>query len=146
MRSKWMLVVVLAASSAAYAKEPKVYITGEVLQMDSVPCGTTEKDAKNFAGEVLGTDSGSKRTQPVLCQEYVLQADRVIFHIRPSDEKHAALLPVGDRGHFRLQKNKMLLRMEDVDSKEREYTVVSMSPRTDSRAADATPARVNHLQ
>ncbi len=146
MRSKWMLCVVLGLASAAYAKDPKPYQTGKLLQMDSVQCGMAEKEAKSLAGEMLGTDSGSKKTQEVLCQEYVLQAERVIYRIRPRDEKHPVLLPVGEQAQFRLQKDKMLLRVEDLDSKEREYIVVSMTPRTDSTAADAAPPRLNHLQ
>ena len=73
MRSKLVVCIVLCLASAALAKEPKPYQTGKLLQMDAVPCGTAEKDAKSFAGEMLGTDSGSKKTQEVLCQEYVLQ-------------------------------------------------------------------------
>ena len=146
MRSNWMMCVILGLAAAAYAKEPKPYQTGKLLQMDSVPCGTAEKDAKSFAGEMLGTDSGSKKTQEVLCQEYVLQAARVIYRIRPRDEKHPVLLPVGEQAQFRLQKDKMLLRVEDLDSKEREYIVVSMTPRADSSTADAAPLRLNHLQ
>ena len=146
MRSKWMMCVILGLASAACAKEPKPYQTGKLLQMDSVPCGTAEKDAKSFAGEMLGTDSGSKKTQEVLCQEYVLQAARVIYRIRPRDEKHPVLLPVGEQAQFRLQKDKMMLRVEDLDGKEREYIVVSMTPRADSSTADAAPSRLNHLQ
>ena len=138
--------VILGLASAAYAKEPKPYQTGKLLQMDSVPCGTAEKDAKSFAGEMLGTDSGSKKTQEVLCQEYVLQAARVIYRIRPRDEKHPVLLPVGEQAQFRLQKDKMVLRVEYLDGKEREYIVVSMTPRADSSTADAAPSRLNHLQ
>jgi len=146
MRSKLMLCVVLALASAAYAREPKPYQTGKLLQMDSVSCGMAEKDAKSFSGEMLGTDSGSKRTREVLCQEYLLQSEHVIYRIRPRDEKHPVLLPVGERAQFRIEKDKMLLRVEDLDSKEREYIVVSMTPRSDSSTADATPSRVNHLQ
>lgn len=146
MRSKWMLCVVLGLASAAYAKDPKPYQTGKLLQMDSVQCGMAEKEAKSLAGEMLGTDSGSKKTQEVLCQEYVLQAERVIYRIRPRDEKHPVLLPVGEQAQFRLQKDKMLLRVEDLDSKEREYIVVSMTPRSDSSTAEASPSRANHLQ
>ena len=146
MRSNWMLCVVLGLASAAFAKDPKPYQTGKLLQMDSVQCGTAEKASTSVAGEMLGTDSGSKKTQEVLCQEYVLQAERVIYHIRPRDEKHPVLLPVGEQAQFRLQKDKMLLRVEDLDSKEREYIVVSMTPRSDSTSADATPSRPNHLQ
>jgi hypothetical protein len=146
MRSKLLLCVILGLASAAYAKDPKTYLTGKILQMDSVQCGMAEKDAKSFAGEMLGTDSGSKKTRELLCQEYVLQAERVIYRIRPRDEKHPVLLPVGEQAQFRLQKDKMLLRVEDLDSKEREYIVVSMTPRSDSSTADATSSRMNHRQ
>lgn len=146
MRSNWMLCAVLALTTAAYAKEPKAYQTGKLVQMVSVQCGTAEKDGKSFTGEMLGTDSGSKKTHELLCQEYVLESEHVTYRIRPRDEKHPVLLPVSDRAQFRIEKDKMLLRVEDADNKEHVYTVVSMTPRTDSSAADATPARVNHLQ
>ena len=146
MRSKLMLCVVLGLASAAYAKDPKPYQTGKLLQMDSVQCGMSEKEGKSFAGEMLGTDSGSKKTHELLCQEYVVQAERVIYRIRPRDEKHPVLLPVGEQAQFRLQKDKMLLRVEDLDSKEREYIVISMTPRSDSSTAEAAPTRPNHLQ
>ena len=146
MRSKMMLCMVLSLASAAFAKDPKPYQTGKLLQMDSVQCGVAEKDAKSFAGEMLGTDSGNKKTQELLCQEYVLQSERVIYRIRPRDEKHPVLLPVGEQAQFRLQKDKMLLRVEDLDGKEREYIVVSMTPRSDASTADASPVHMNHLQ
>jgi hypothetical protein len=145
MRLKLTVCIVLMVS-ASYAREPKAYQNGKLLQMDSVQCGMTEKDATSLAGEVIGTDSGSKKTQEVLCQEYVLQGERVIYRIRPRDAKHPVLLPVGDQAQFRLEKDRMILRVEDLDGKEREYVVVSMTPRTDSSTADVMPARVNHLQ
>jgi len=55
------------------------------------------------------------------------------------------LLPIGQSAQFRLEKNKMLLRIEGIDSKEREYLVLSIKPRGYS-SADARPARLNHLQ
>jgi len=146
MHSKWMLCVVLGLAASAFAKDPKPYQTGKLTQMDSVQCGTAEKDAQSLAGQMLGTDSGSKQTQQLLCQEYVLQAERVTYRIRPRDEKHAVLLPLGEHAQFRLQKDKLLLRMEALDNKEHEYIVVSMAPRSDSSSADATPIRLNHLQ
>jgi hypothetical protein len=145
MRVKFALCVVLMAT-AAYAKEPKAYQSGKLLQMESVKCGEAEKDAHSLAGEMLGTDSGNKKTQELLCQEYVLQAERVIYRIRPRDEKHPVLLPVGDQAEFRLEKDRMIIRIEELDNKEHEYVVLSMTPRTDSSTADATPSRVNHLQ
>ena len=146
MRAKLGLCVVLGLASAAYAKQPKVFQSGKLLQMDSVQCGVQEKDAKSFADEMLGTDSTKKNTHELLCQEYLLQADRVVYRIRPRDEKHPVLLPVGEHAQFRMEKDKMLLRVEDLDGKERAYIVVSMTPRSDSDTADSSPARMNHLQ
>jgi hypothetical protein len=139
-----MLASILLVTTA-YAKEPKAYQSGKLLQMDSIKCGVDEKDAKSFTGEMIGTDSGHKKTEELLCQEYVLQTDRVVYRIRPKDAKHPALLPVGEEAQFRIEKDRMLVRVEDLDSKEREYIVVSMTPRGES-TADASPARLNHLQ
>ncbi len=70
----------------------------------------------------------------------------MIYRIRPRDEKHPVLLPVGEQAQFRMEKDKMMLRVEDLDNKDREYIVVSMTPRSDGSTADAAPARLNHLQ
>jgi hypothetical protein len=143
MRYKSLVLASILLAATAYAKEPKAYQSGKLLQMDSVKCGVDEKDAKSFAGEMIGTDSGHKKTQELLCQEYVLQTDKMVYRIRPRDEKHPVLLPVGEQAQFRLEKDKLLLRVENLDSKEREYIVVSMKPRGDS-TADASPVRLNH--
>src|SRR5712691_4849401 len=133
MRFKVFMAAVLLVS-LAHAKEPKHYQSGVLLQMDSVECGYDENSGKSFAGEVLGTDSAHKKTHQLLCQEYLLQNDRVIYRIRPRDEKHPVLLPVGEKAQFRIQKDKMLLLVEDGDNKEREYNVVSMTPRESSKS------------
>jgi hypothetical protein len=146
MRSKLLLCVVFSVAVSAFAKEPKAYQSGKVVQMVSVQCGTAEKESQSLAGEMLGTDSGTKKTQQLLCKEYVLETEHVVYHIRPKNEKHPDLLPIGEPAQFRLQKDNMMLRMEGVDSKEREYIVVSMMPRTDSSTADATADHPNHLQ
>ena len=134
MRSNLALCVVLGITSIATAKEPKAYQAGKLVQMNSVSCGVEEKD------------SGRKKTGEILCQDYVVQTERVTYHIRPQDEKHTVLLPVSERAQFRMEKDRMILRVEDFDNKEREYTVVSIAPRSDSDAADASQQRLNHLQ
>jgi hypothetical protein len=143
MRQRLILTAILC--SLAYAKEPKAYQTGKLLQMDSVACGVDEKDAKSVAGEMLGADSGHKKTHELLCQEYVLETDRVIYRIRPRDEKRPVLLPIGESAQFRLAKDKMLLRVEGLDGREHVYLVVSMAPRADDKA-EASTLRLNHLQ
>jgi hypothetical protein len=82
-----LLLITLALAGAAVAKEHD-YEKGTLIRMDSTACGMQEKGAKSLTGELLGTDAQSKRTQELLCQEYVLQGDRVEYHIRPKDDKH----------------------------------------------------------
>lgn len=141
MRLSLLMLGFALLASTAYAKEPKPFQLGKLLQMDSVPCGAEEKNGKTLAGEVLGTDSAHKKTHELLCQEYLLQTDRMIYRIRPKDDKHPVLLPVGEKAQFRLHKDKMLLRVEDLDDKEREYIVVSMTPRADTTADAGTRSR-----
>ncbi|HEX7892647.1 MAG TPA: hypothetical protein VF447_00555, partial [Terriglobales bacterium] len=97
-----------------------------------------------LAGEMLGTDSSHMKTQELLCPEYQLETERVIYRIRPKDQKHPELLPIGEEAQFRLDKDKILLRVEDMDNKERQYTVVSMTPNesadSDSSAAASKPS------
>jgi hypothetical protein len=137
MKSRIILGVVLVAS-VVYAKDVKPRQSGKLLQMESVACGVDENSGKSLAGELIGTDSAHKKTHELLCQEYVLQSERVIYRIRPRDEKHPVLLPVGEQAQFRMQKDKMILRVEDLDDKDREYTVVSMTPREDSSPEKAS--------
>ncbi|HEY6945811.1 MAG TPA: hypothetical protein VI431_11780 [Candidatus Acidoferrum sp.] len=132
MNTKWFaLAGCLLLAGVCAAKEHDDYQKGTLLRMESAPCGMQEKGGKSMAGEILGTDSQSKKTQEVLCQEYVLQAEKVIYRIRPKDDKHPALLPIGETAQFRLHKDKLILRVAEGDGKEREYIVVSMTPRED---------------
>jgi hypothetical protein len=122
--------LILAGTCAAKEHD---YQKGTLLRMDSTSCGMQEKGSKSVAGELLGTDAQSKKTQEVLCQEYVLQTDRVVYRIRPKDDKHPVLLPIGETAQFRIHKDKLILRVaEGGDDKEREYVVVSMTPRQDA--------------
>jgi hypothetical protein len=133
-----ILATLLLLGPLCFAKEPKPSQSGTLLQMDSVTCGVDENSGKSLAGEIIGTDGAHKKTHEVLCQEYVLQTERVIYRIRPKDAKHPALLPVGERAQFHMDKDKMVLRVEDMDDKDREYIVVSMTPRANPSAAEDT--------
>jgi hypothetical protein len=128
---KLFVFAALVLAAPLHAKDKPVYEKGVLLQMESSSCGYSEKDNKTLAGEILGTDDQHKKTQQVLCQEYTLQTDRVTYRIRPKDDKHPALLPIGETASFRIHKDKLLLRVIESDDKEREYLVISMTPRTD---------------
>lgn len=142
MKGKILLVtILLGVAGAAQAKDQHSFQKGVLMKMESSACGTAEKGSKSIAGEVLGTDAQHKVTQQVLCPEYVLQGERTIYTIRPKDDKHPALLPIGETAEFRIDKDKMILRIPETDGKERDYIVVSMTARTDvvdSRAVAKT--------
>ena len=132
-------LIVALQIHGAQAKE-KHYQSGKILRMDSTPCGMDQKNAKSLAGEMLGTDSAHMKTKELLCQEYVLETPKVVYHIRPKDDKHPALLPIGEKAQFRIEKDMMRLRVEDADDKERDYLVVSMTPNTSPVERDLSVA------
>jgi hypothetical protein len=99
--------------------------------MEAVSCGYAEKSGNSIMGQIVGTDGAHKNTKEMLCQEYMLRSDRVLYRIRPRDEKHPVLLPIGEDAEFRLQKDKLYLKVTEFDGKERDYSVVSMSPVSD---------------
>ena len=135
----YALAACLVFAGVCAAKERTDYQKGTLLRMDSTSCGVQEKGSKSVAGELLGTDAQSKKTQEVLCQEYVLQTERVVYRIRAKDDKHPVLLPIGEAAQFRIHKDKLILRVaEGGDDKEREYIVVSMTPRQDAPQQSAS--------
>lgn len=125
MKSMLAAAVLLVAGSA-FAKDPVFHQQGTITAMDAVECGVDENSGKSFAGEILGTDGAHRKTRELLCHEYLLKSDRVMYRIRPRDEKHPVLLPVGERAEFRIKKDKLLLSVPELDGKEREYSVTSM--------------------
>ncbi len=132
-----LLLAILLFGLLAQARERPSYEKGTLIQMESVPCGYAENSGKGVGAVLLGTDSAHKKTQEMLCQEYVLQSDRIIYRIRPKEEKHPILLPVGETAEFRIHKDKLLLRVPEADGREREYFVISMTQRADVK--DAKP-------
>lgn len=120
------LVLASLLAATAYGQEPKAYQSGQLLRVDAVSCRL-------------------RNTQELLCREYVLRTDNVDYRIRAKDAKHPVLLPLGERVEFRVDKSKMLVRVDYPDNNEHAYVVVSTAPRSES-AIDASRVRLNHLQ
>jgi len=133
MKRKLALTALLLAS-LAQAREPKKYHTGQLLQMESLQCTVFENPS-----------SDAKATDAAVCQEYVVEGDEVLFHLRPKDTRRPALLPVGKEVGYRLDQGKFFL-LAAGDKKERQYVVVSMEPRAKSEAGVQSARKVNHLQ
>jgi hypothetical protein len=134
MKIGTLVVCLLFASVGVCSAKEHDYQKGKLVRMESSSCGTQEKGSKTVAGEIFGTDGQHKQTQEMLCQEYILQSEHVIYRIRPKDDKHPVLLPIGEIAQFRINKDKLILRVPEVNDKEHEYIVVSMTPRDDKDA------------
>lgn len=129
-------LAVLLLASVVQAQEPKKYHTGRLLQMESLQCTVFEN-----------VNSGSKNADSALCQEYVLQGDDVLFHLRAKDNKHPQLLPVGKDVEYRIEEDRFFLRLEAKgDNKDHEYAVLSMEPSDKPAASTQTAMKINHLQ
>jgi hypothetical protein len=128
MKSAMFFAVLLMGVGAIQAKDAPFYQSGVLKEMTSVECGFEQKSAKGFVGELVGTDDSHSKTRKTLCQEYVLETNQVVYHIRPKEEKHPALLPVGEKAMFRMKKDYMVLKVPEGDNKERDYAVVSVTP------------------
>jgi hypothetical protein len=75
-------------------------------------------------GFMAAMSGGGGKVEPgAPCPEYVLVADKVVYVIsgKSSDE----LLPLADVTRFRLQKNEMLIRIDDA-SKESHFHIKAM--------------------
>lgn len=107
-------------------------------KMDAVPCGANQKGLSGLGslwGSIGITHMSSNEK---LCPQYLIKTDEMEYEIRPTDLKHAVLLPVGQEAVIKVKKNSIMLRIADSDDhKMRSYQVVGMSPnQTNDSSAD----------
>jgi len=79
-----------------------------------------------------------------LCPQYLLRSDEMEYHIRPTDLKHAVVLPVGQEIEFKIKKDRMFVKVPDGDRKARSYLIVAMKPANpegEAQSSSANPSR-----
>jgi hypothetical protein len=130
-----LLLVFLMMACAAEAKDARFYDKGTLVEMNSVECGVDTKGAEGVGGILGVDDSEHVKARQMLCQEYSLKTDRLEYKIRPKEEKHPALLPIGGQAQFRVAKGRMHVLVPELDSKEREFIVVSVTQRTEETSS-----------
>jgi hypothetical protein len=133
MKSKLAWAVLLLAS-LAQAQDPKKYHSGRLLQMESLQCTVFESQS-----------SAAQASDATVCQEYVVEGDEVLFHLRPQQTKRPVFLPVGKEVGYRVDEGKFYLLLTG-ERKEHQYVVVSMEARTRSEAPVESAMKINHLQ
>jgi hypothetical protein len=74
-------------------------------------------------GFMAAMSGGPKVEEGALCPEYVLVSDRVVYVI--SGKSSEQLIPLAEGTRFRLQKNEMLIRIDDA-SKESHFHIKAM--------------------
>src|SRR5215471_14501235 len=99
-----LALAALLLTTLAQAEEPKKYHSGKLLQMESLQCTVFENQSMNAADSTI-------------CQEYVLQGDDVLFHLRAKDIRHPLFLPVGKEVGYRIHENHFYLRVSAGDRK-----------------------------
>jgi hypothetical protein len=135
-------IATLLFACAAEAKAPVFYQKGTLVKMDSVECGVEAKSADGVGGVLGVDDSHHTKTRQMLCQEYLLRGAKMDYKIRPVEEKHPALLPIGDDAQFRIQKDRLLVLIPEFDSRERAFNVVAVAQRPDAEKPTVEKAEV----
>jgi hypothetical protein len=124
------LSVFLLLSPRAVAKEKKGQ-RGMLESMQSVPCGAKERGVTGLGSMVASLGVEHVNSHEQLCPQYLLRTDEMDYHIRPMDQKHAVVLPVGREAEFRIKKDRMFLKIPDGGkgyNKDLDYQVVAMQP------------------
>jgi hypothetical protein len=121
---KRALIVIVMFTAVLQAKNASRSGLGVLLRMESVPCGAIEASA--FSKAMLGAPAPMQDDR--LCQEYVLQSEGLYYRIRSRDRKHPVLLPIGEQAQFHLYRDRLVLQIEDFDSKGYEFYVLAIVP------------------
>ena len=123
---KRALIVIVMFTAVLQAKNASRNRLGVLLRMESVPCGAVE--ASSFSKAMLGAPAPVPVQDERLCQEYVLRSEGLYYRIRSRDRKHPVLLPIGEQAQFHLHRDRMVLQIEDFDSKAYEFSVLAIVP------------------
>jgi hypothetical protein len=100
-------------------------------------------------GFMAAMSGGGKVEAGALCPEYVLVSDRVVYVI--SGKSSEQLVPLAESTRFRLQKNEMLIRLDDA-AKESHFHIKAMVLRPDwdrnqmLEEAEASAMTARHLE
>lgn len=115
MIRKLFCLVVLAFPVFLFAQSP-IHQKGTIVRMRMTDCVGPQHGFR-------AAMSGTKVETVEQCPEYVLLGDRVVYVI--SGKTSDQLIPLAEVTPFRLQKNEMLIRIDDA-SKESRFRIKAM--------------------
>jgi hypothetical protein len=146
MNAKIPVILALVATSAAplFAgggdkKKPPERATLE--KMEAVPCGAKQKGLAGLGTLWASAGITDVHSDEKLCPQYTLLTDEMQYDVRPTDLKHATILPVGKEIEFKIKKDRMYLKVPDAHQKVQAYEVVAMKPTSSDASAKAASAK-----
>src|ERR1700722_9948321 len=138
------LSLLLSISSIAEGKDKnkkKQPNRGMLESMQAVPCGAKERGVTGLGSVFASVGVQHVNSHEQLCPQYLFRTDDMEYHIRPLDLKHAAILPVGYEGEFKIKKDRLFLKVPDGENKTRAYQVVSMETANSVSKQDSSAVR-----
>jgi hypothetical protein len=124
-----LLAIVCAIPLSANEKKKKDLQRGILEKMEAVPCGAKQRGLSGLGTLWASAGITHVNSDEKLCPQYLLRTDNMDYEIRPTDLKHATILPVGTEGEFKIKDKTLILIMpEGGDRKTRSYEVVAMNP------------------
>ena len=132
------LALVSAVPLSAGPKKKKVAPRAMLERMESVPCGAKQRGLSGLGTIWASAGITHVNSDEKLCPQYLLRTDEMEYHVRPTDGKHPAVLPVGHEVEYQIKGDRMLVKVPDGDKKTRTYKVVAMNPTTPDTAAQDT--------
>lgn len=129
MKTRALLAGLLCLSSVIPLWAEKKHGQRAMIEkMEAVPCGAKEKGLSGLGALWGSIGITSINVNEKMCPQYMLRTDDMEYHIRPLDKKHPRLLPVGQEGEIKVNKDSLEMRIPDGDRKKRRYQVVGMKP------------------
>jgi hypothetical protein len=124
-----LLAIVCVIPVSANDKKKKDLQRGMLEKMEAVPCGAKQRGLSGLGTLWASAGITHVNSDEKLCPQYLLRTDNMDYEIRPTDLKHATILPVGTEGEFKIKDKTLILTMpEGGDRKTRSYEVVAMNP------------------
>jgi hypothetical protein len=122
------LVFLFAIPTWADGKKKNQSDRAMLEKMEAVPCGAKEQGLTGLGSLWASIGVTHVNSDEKLCPQYLIRTDDMEYHIRPTDNKHPVILPVGHEVVFKIKKDRMYLKVPDGgDHKTRAYRVVAVN-------------------
>jgi hypothetical protein len=142
LKTSVIMALVLAAAIplSAGGSKKKQQERAMLEKMEAVPCGAKEKGVSGLGSLWASAGITHMNTDEKLCPQYLVRTDDMEYHVRPTDKKHPAVLPVGHEVVIKIKKDRMFLKVADSNQKAESYQVVAMKPTNEEGDSDHRPS------